>query len=269
MAVMDEFKTERESVKNGGFKAKFRYFWEYYKWYAIIPLVVIIVLVNFIYHRNTDPETILEGIFLNVYNDDGEYTMSDLATDFIKEQNIDSSESNASFNTSLSYVSEVKLQERLEAEEDDAMNEMSASQINDSTRQVLMTQDSAGILDFIAGPQDCMHELLYSENFADLSEVLTEEQYARYEPYFLYIDIAVLEKRQEAYDNMEDTSSIPLPDMTTPENMSQPVPVLIDISHCKDIVNAYGYDAGPLAFGIMSNSKNKDTTLEFIDYIMN
>lgn len=269
MAVMDEFKEERESVKNGGFKAKVRYFWTYYKWHAIIPLAVIIFLVNFIYHKATDPETILEGIFLNVSNSNEEYTLSDFATDFIKEQKLDSSKYNVSFNTSLSYVSEAKLAEQAETTDDNSMNELAAFQANDSTNQVLMTQSGTGSLNFVAGPQDCMQELSYSERFADLSTVLTEELYALYEPYFLYLDVTVLEERQEAYDNVEDTSSIPLPDMTAPENMDNPIPVLIDISSCEELVKAYGNDAGPLALGLYSNAENQDIALDFIDYIMN
>ena len=33
MAVMDEFKEEREALKNGTPKQKLAYFWYYYKWH--------------------------------------------------------------------------------------------------------------------------------------------------------------------------------------------------------------------------------------------
>ena len=48
MAVMDEFKEEREALKNGTPKQKLAYFWYYYKWHVIISLVVIILIVSFV-----------------------------------------------------------------------------------------------------------------------------------------------------------------------------------------------------------------------------
>lgn len=48
MAVMDEFKEEREALKNGTPKQKLAYFWYYYKWHVIIALVVIIMIVSFV-----------------------------------------------------------------------------------------------------------------------------------------------------------------------------------------------------------------------------
>ena len=48
MAVMDEFKEEREALKNGTPRQKLTYFWYYYKWHVIIALVVIIMIVSFV-----------------------------------------------------------------------------------------------------------------------------------------------------------------------------------------------------------------------------
>ena len=48
MPVMDEFKEERESLKNGTPKQKLTYFWDYYKWHVIVAIVAIIVVVTFI-----------------------------------------------------------------------------------------------------------------------------------------------------------------------------------------------------------------------------
>ncbi len=41
MAVMDEFREEREALKHGTPKEKFNYFMDYYKWYVIIGILVI------------------------------------------------------------------------------------------------------------------------------------------------------------------------------------------------------------------------------------
>ena len=44
MAAMDEFRAEREAVKNGSFKEKLSYFWTYYKCYHSVPY-------NRLYHQ--------------------------------------------------------------------------------------------------------------------------------------------------------------------------------------------------------------------------
>lgn len=49
MAVMDEFKEEREALKRGTPKQKLAYFWYYYKWHVIISVIIIGMLVSFIY----------------------------------------------------------------------------------------------------------------------------------------------------------------------------------------------------------------------------
>lgn len=264
MAVMDEFKNEREIIKSAKFKDKVSYYWTYYKWWVIIPTIVIALISNLIYHKLTDPEVLMDGIMLNVYNHDGDYTTENLANNFMAEKKINTKEYTITLNSSLSYVSESQAAEMDET----GMNVSNASQTNYTTMQVLMAQGGAGVLDFIAGPQDSMRELAYKEYFLDLSKVLTKEQYALYEPYFLYMDMGVIEKRQEAYDNMEDTTTIPIPITMSPDDMEKPIPILIDISQCEKIVNAYGYDVGSLAFGFMSNSPNQDITLDFIDYLM-
>ena len=41
MAVMDEFKEEREALKRGTPKQKLAYFWYYYKWHVIISVIII------------------------------------------------------------------------------------------------------------------------------------------------------------------------------------------------------------------------------------
>lgn len=53
MAVMDEFKVERETIKNAKFIDKFSYFWTYYKWWVIIPVIVSTIISNVICLRST------------------------------------------------------------------------------------------------------------------------------------------------------------------------------------------------------------------------
>ena len=64
MAVMDEFKEEREALKNGTPKQKLAYFWYYYKWHVIISIVVIAMVGSFIYQYVNRKDTAFEAVLL-------------------------------------------------------------------------------------------------------------------------------------------------------------------------------------------------------------
>ena len=65
MAVMDEFKEEREALKNGTPKQKLAYFWYYYKWHVIISVIVIGMIVSFIYQYTNRKDTAFNAVLLN------------------------------------------------------------------------------------------------------------------------------------------------------------------------------------------------------------
>lgn len=252
MALMDEFKKEREAVKNGTLKQKTTYFWEYYKWYVIIPLVIIIAVTSTIYSKVTAPDVLLNGILLNCYNLESEQeSVSELRENFYEEEKIDTTEYEITLNTTLSFSTDEN-----------------AASANYNTLQALMAWTAAGTLDFLTGDLDSMTDLSYRSYFVDLREFLTEEQITKYEPYFLYIDQAVITKRNAAFDNNEDASSILTPDATKPETMEEPIPVMIDMSQSEKLTEVYGTSADALALGVIANAPNKDMTLAFIDYLM-
>lgn len=248
MAVMSEFKKERENMKDAPFKMKLQYFWDYYKWYVIIPVVIIIALSNYIYHAVTDPETILNGVLLNC----GYLETADASTALIQglyeEYEIDTKEEEITFNTTLTYSS---------ADNAD----------NYSSTQALMAWSSAGVLDFMCADKDAMTELAYKGYFADLRETLTEEEQALYEPYFLYIDQGVIDQINEAYDNMDNTFVPVYPDCTKPEEMKEPIPVMIDVS-ATELMDIYADSTDTLAYGIVAQSEHKDMVLKMLDYII-
>lgn len=251
MAAMDEFRKEREAIKNGTLKQKLSYFWDYYKWYVIIPLIIIIMVGSTIYHKLTDPEVILNGVLLNCYNTEKQDATLEFVELFYEAHDIDTKEYKADFNTTLSYSTDEN-----------------AASSNYNTMQVLMAWTGAETLDFLTGNLDAMVDLSYRGYFVDLTSFLTKEQIELYEPYFLYMDQTVIEKRSDAFDKGEDPDSILTPDATKPETMEQPVPVLIDMSQSEKLTEVYGDSANALTFGVAANAPNKDMTLAFIDYLM-
>ena len=119
MAAMDEFRKEREAIKNGTLKQKLSYFWDYYKWYVIIPLIIIIAVGSTIYHKLTDPETILNGVLLNCYNMEKQDATLEFMESFYEAHDIDTKEYKADFNCRIVQISDLhnqlfgKEQERL------------------------------------------------------------------------------------------------------------------------------------------------------------
>lgn len=195
MAVMYEFKQARETMKNSTFKEKLAYFWCYYKWYVIVPVVAAVFLTNSIYTMITGADTILRGILLNTDAGSVEDAAGNLADDFLKVKNIDNSKYDISLNTSLSYAAG---EETIDT--------------NYQVEQVIMTQSAASMLDFMVGDGDSMTEIAGTDLFVDLSELFNAEQFALYEPYILYInqvpvfiDMSQNKHFMEIYSNTTDT----------------------------------------------------------------
>ncbi len=246
MAVMDEFKVEREAIKNGTSKEKFQYFLDYYKWQTITAIAVIIIIISSIYSAVTAKETLLSGVMLNCYHSFSEEPFADLIHDFISNQQINSSKYEIELNTTLTY----------------SADNASASETNYNTIQLLGAQIASHSLDFVAGNLEAMTTFAYSDSFCDLSSLLSEEQLALYEPYLLYIDLAVSEKLQT------ETSAIDFPDCTKPETMQIPIPIMIDMSHCEYLTNTYAYTVEPLVFAVAVNASNKEMVLNLINFLM-
>ena len=254
MALSEEFKAERDKVKSGPLPQRIAYFWDYYKWHTIISIVLIVGIVSFIYNLVTKTDPVLSGIMLNSYSKNTEATNA-LINEFIELRDIDTKEYHVSFNTGLSYSNE---------------GDGTSAQLNYSTDQVITARHMAEDLDFLTGDLATMDTYAYRGLFTDLSTILSEEQMTFYEPYLLYIDMAVIEEIQRASEAFEDTASITHPDCRKPEEMEKPVPVMIDVSSCKRLTEIYEYEDihSSLSFGVCANAVNKENTVIFLDYVM-
>lgn len=253
MALMDEFKQERASVKRRTLKQKLMYFWDYYKWHTLVILVIIAFISSSVYRALTAPDMTLNGILLNTFSENTEDSTTTLATHFMETQNLDTSKCEITLDTSLFYTTN--------SETDIVMSNYEAI-------QVILAQSSTGELDFITGDENAMTDLAYKEYLADLTEVLTPEQLDLYEPYLLYVDWSVVEEIELAGKNNVDSSNIELPNPNQPENMKEPIPVLIDISNSENLIEVYNYPMETLVFGVV-NTENRDMTLKFLEFILN
>ena len=89
MAVMDEFKEEREALKNGTPRQKLAYFWYYYKWHVIIALVVIIMIVSFVKQLTDRKDPSFYAVMLNAsLLDQMTSEQPDFVTDFAEKEDV-------------------------------------------------------------------------------------------------------------------------------------------------------------------------------------
>lgn len=257
MAVMDEFKEERESIKQKPFKDKIGYILDYYKWPIISVVAAIAIISSIIYTNVTKKEEVLSGLLLNANLYGSTSTYEDcitLSEDFLKTKDFNNKEHEVNFNTSISYY---------------VNGDSSTQHYNAQNQMVIMTFVSAGTVDFISADADTMISFAYQDYFMDLSEILSKEDYAAYEPYFLYMDEAVLEQLNENKLNGSQSAPVEYPDCTDPNSMEKPIPVLIDMSQSEKFMKIYNHPVDDtICFGFTCNLPHEDTAVEFLKYMM-
>lgn len=256
MKPIDESIANLKKMRGRPWKEVAAYIFTYFKYPILAFLLVIVLLVSWIVSIRNEKDTVLSGVLVNsyVYNAlMSEEEQDAFSRDFLEDVlQLNPAKYCLNFRTNLSLLQ--------------SGDSADSSYSDYQTMMMITTFASAQELDFIAGDMDAMLSLAYQGFFDDLSQALTEEQLARYSPYFLYIDTAVMERLRDLQSVYEDTPE--LPDCTRPEDMESPVPVLIDMSGSQTLRSAYPAYDGTLAFGIVANTPNRENTLQYIDYLM-
>ncbi len=247
MPVMDEFKEEREALKNGTPKEKLAYFWYYYKWHVIGTIIAIIAVASLIHNYVTQKDIALYTVVLNSAD---QYTSKEYAQKVAEHLAIDTQEYEVFFDTSM-YIDFTKMDE-----------------VTTASTQKMMVYIAACELDCIVTDTASLQHYSYNDTFYDLREILSAEQLEKYEPYFYYIDRKVLEEKQAAYEAMDDTYIAEYPqDPSNPETMAEPVPVGIYVDKCDDFKDNFLFQKDDIVFSIFCNSPHLDLTLDYLDYV--
>ena len=250
MGLADEIKKNQEQINTLSAKEKFRYYWYYYKGYVLLIGGTILLIVGILLSVLLKKEAAINGVFLNPYSHAPYSSIETFTDDFLMDQQIDAKQYAFTVNTSLYYS----------VKEDSNVDNMTAS-------QTLITQVSRAKLDFILGDQETMVSIAYSDFFVDLSQVLSEEQFALFEPYMLYIDQSVLDILNA--EGASDISSVTIPDVNRPDKMEKPVPILIDLSSCTYLDDFYVHVDEPIVLGCIHNAPHRDLVAELIAFMMN
>ncbi len=250
MAVMDEFKDERAALKNAGFKKKFQYFLDYYKWHVIISVFLVIFVGSFIYEIATQRENLFYAVHLNSA---AQETSDGLTQGFAEYAGIDLAEYDIIIDSNMIIDFDVY------------SDNVAAS------AQKLAAYLAAGDLDVMVSAGNVFADYANGDCFYDLREILTPEQQAKYESRFYYVDWAMVEKRAAMSSNLEDVSHLPYPDPAKPEEMERPVPVAIYVNDSKILTDNYYFqnnEDGSLAIGVFSNTNHLEAALQYIDYLL-
>uniref|UniRef100_UPI004057B6C5 hypothetical protein n=1 Tax=Acetatifactor sp. TaxID=1872090 RepID=UPI004057B6C5 len=260
MPVMDEFKEERESIKNAGLKEKLKYFWYYYKLHTIGAIFAVVLIVTLIHDIASQKDDAFFAAMLNCAVPDPEKTEVFLQN-YADYAGIDRNEYDVLVDSTISF-----------ATEDTAQFVANLSELTMSAGQRLMAYTSAGELDVIIGGSNVFPDQAYQGMFHDLRDIMTKEQIAKYEPYFYYVDQAHITAMDEAEvelainENLDD-SMFDYPDPTKPEDMKDPVPVAIFVTESATLNDYYWFGGDYAALGIMVNAPNVENTIQFIDYL--
>ena len=254
MALRDEIKAGRKDLmENGTLKQKIAYFFDYYTLHTVIIAAVLIFATSFINQQVTKPDIVLNGLLLNVLSFEEGDPVEDLRTGFMEYIDMDTKEYDMSLNSSLMINMGDSSQQ---------------AQANDyQASQAMMVQCAAGAVDFISSPLNAILDYGYGDMLVNLENVLSAEDLKKYEPYFLYVDLEVVNQKTEAIDNNQNADDIPCADPTKPEEMKNPVPVFIDVTKCEKMADIYSYSPDTLAIAVAVNAPNPDRISDLLAYL--
>lgn len=254
MAVMDEFKEEREALKHGTFKERLSYFWYYYKWYVLGTLFAILLIASFVHQLVTSTDTVFNAVMLNASLMTEEETY---AEEFAEYLDIDPKEENVMFDTSIRII-------------EDSMDDTSYTSV-----MKLATYTAAADIDVMVTDTDSFRKYANSETFYDLRDILSAEQLEKYEPYFYYVDQKTIDEINainEDLNNLDGLDDVVYTEPTKPEEMETPIPVGIYLDNSEKLRENYYFRgesgaAEHVVMGIYINTEQLDNALKFLEFV--
>ena len=246
MPVMDEFKKEREAIRQKSLKEKLAYYFYYYKWHVLVTVILLVGAFHLISQMVNRKDCVLYVCLMNTMASD---KTEDYVKSFEEYVGIDRSKSKVIFDTSMA----IELGGR--------------DQITNTSFQKLTVYIAAGDLDLIITKPDLIHYYVDQQIYRDLRQLLTPEQYALYEPYFFYVDQTIVDALIEAQNKGEIYEAV-FSDPRQPETMENPVPVGIFLDDCPKLKENVQFGDEEIVLSVITTSSHVETGLKFIDFIM-
>ncbi len=237
MTISEFARKELKNLKGKPLKDKLEHIATYY-WIPIVTVVALAVFVGFISHQiSTKKETVLFGYCINA------------------------SENQHSVNFPKEFAAHAQI-----GEDQEALiipNLRTTDVAFGDTMQALSVHVAAADVDFIATDIETARTLVQTDFFCDLSEKLTDEQLQKLSPYLLYA-----ERKELPADNSPNTQAPPLPKLAKADELTDPVPVALNLKTDSLLSKAYTFPEGDLVLLIMHNAPHMDMLQSFLDYII-
>ncbi len=245
MAVMDEFKEERERIKTQPFKVRFAHYWYYYKWHVIISAVALFFIGDYAYQVITAKDTVLQVGLIDCYS------------------NSENTEEYTGQVEALLGINTKK--ERVFLDN----NYLLTLESDLTSTEILYVRLSAQELDVMIAAEDTFDNYTLNDIFVDLRDVLSPEQLAYYEDSFYYIDYADIENEDLYNVNNALAPLVDLTDHRSPEGMEKPIPVGIYVTGNAEFQDNYSFagNSQEVVFGLAYYAEYPDYALQFLDYM--
>ena len=243
--------TARESARNEWAKLKDRpwqekarhlmtYYWGYFAAAAVLLGVVVVFTVN----RLTAKEVVLYGFFAHAVAQ--QETAELYEQGFAESAGIDLNQFDI----------------HIEANSDSVAGER---ELGYADGQILTVRIAGNTEDIFAADLSALITYAYGGYMKDLTQVVSPEQLAAWEPYLLYMDESLY---REIERNQDSDAVYALPEPTEPETMETPIPFAVVIPADSELRKAYGFYCEDLAIGVLLSCANDATAAAFIDYAL-
>lgn len=244
MPVMDEFREERNAIRQKSLKERFQYFFDYYKWHVVGGVVLIVGIISLIHSVTSRKEWAFYGAFVNSYQTP---QYGSFREDFAARAGIDLQEYDVLFDTNLFITDNVFDQGSVDAMER------------------LMVYVAAGDVDVMASGPSIINRYAYYGIFQDLRQVLPQELQEQLEPYYYYMDAALAAELEAQQPSVSSEPASPYPaDPSQAKDMREPVPVGLYIQDCPRIQEAFIFQEEDVILGMVANAAETDSVLELI-----
>lgn len=248
----DEFRQQREALKNKPLKYKIDYFWYYYKLQVLAVAFGLVLLGMLIHDIATNKATVFYAAFLNSFaTEEDEQFMAE----FIPLTGIDLNKYDVYLDTTMRF---------------DTENYDEASM---AAAQKFVAISASGDINVAVSERNVFANYADNGAFLDLRQCLTDEQLEKYREHFFYFDETVLNEEVDYEEIANRDFAIPedTVDRRGPDSMEKPVPVGIFLDDSmKDRLVQAGYyaDSQEVVLGFMNTTDSLEYCQEFLDWLV-
>lgn len=257
MPAMDEFKKQREAIKDKPLKEKLDYFWYYYKMHVFVAIFILILVVTTIRDVASQKDVAFYVAFLNSFDVDS------LDTDY-----------DAKFIDEFAQLTDIDLEEYdVYLDTNMYFNVAEYDQASMAAMQKFLAMSSNAEIDVVVTDRDIFSSYADNGFFRDLNDYLTPEQLEKYSDHFYYFDEGVLDDEidYEAVYNNELAIPVDTVERRDPSGMEKPIPVgiFLDDSMKDKLTQNYYYAEGQeIVFGFMGEEDTFVYCQQFLDWLV-